>query len=202
MGNSGSKQARKLPNITRASTNLESNKQQNIKLQQHLQRDHIGLDPNTITQRQKFSANADNKNADKIGQIKIEEIPLTLDENVTLRNRQKREDELSKQRKESVSNTNEIKTNQTVHPSTLVGIIEDIETRSRDELKRTYNINDEFLNILGDQLSIAKTRVKPIEEQPKKDDSLDREKINGISTKRTNDFEDELEKLMSGGNKS
>lgn len=71
----------------------------------------------------------------------------------TLRNKSKREAELEKGSKDN-------ETKKTVHPSVLCGIIEDLHSTPLEKLKQNYNIDDDFLNNLGNELKIASTRIK------------------------------------------
>lgn len=88
MGNKASKQARKLPSshgISKATTNLNTNSPNKIQFQ-HPSSQHPPQS-NTFEQSAVKGVEQDrsvNKNADRIGQVKIEEIPLKLDQNVSL----------------------------------------------------------------------------------------------------------------------
>lgn len=84
MGNKISKQARKLPSskITNPSiTNTTVNKQNKIQFQQERTNQDSDHDETMMHMRHESSKN--NKNADRIGQVKIEEIPIKLDQNVS-----------------------------------------------------------------------------------------------------------------------
>lgn len=70
----------------------------------------------------------------------------------TLRNKQKREQEFQNDPKENGPK-------KTVHPSVLCAIIEDLERHSTEQIKKNYNLDDEFLQILGNELKIAKTKI-------------------------------------------
>lgn len=70
----------------------------------------------------------------------------------TLRNKQKREQEFQNEPDGETPK-------KTVHPSVLCSIIEDLERHSIEKLQVNYNLNDEFFQILGNHIKIAKTKI-------------------------------------------
>lgn len=82
MGNRVSKPGRKLPssNITKTSVNLQQNSPNKIQLQNPVNSRNPS---DEIEQSSKMHNQSENKNVDKIKQLRVEEIPIQLDQNVS-----------------------------------------------------------------------------------------------------------------------
>ncbi|ODV76012.1 uncharacterized protein CYBJADRAFT_182212 [Cyberlindnera jadinii NRRL Y-1542] len=115
-----------------------------------------------------------NTNADQFAnRIRVDEIPLKLDENhpalKTLRNRKILDDALKQD------------TQETVRPGTFVAIVDDLQHYSMEEVQQRYKLTDEFVRILKNarfsvppRVEVAEEKKSPEERAKEEEDFLNR----------------------------
>ncbi|CDR45946.1 CYFA0S20e02124g1_1 [Cyberlindnera fabianii] len=206
MGSSASKQ-RKLPGAARTAFTkpVTSNK---IGLQKHNPPHQPPQSPHQYDQDPTHvnSSHKKNSHADKIGQLRVDEIPLKLDQNhpalKTLRNRSAME----KMLKEANEHQEDVKSS--VHPSTFVAIVEDLNHYPPEEVRRRYNLGEGFVPLLesaGLKTAKQKVETKPEnnrEMKTKEAHEFDLNRMNGVAGRAGNtEFENALDELMRGQTK-